>query len=132
MKTSIQILDIQSFNTFNIIFPISGIYNKNQTVAIKVFLNQQSMEREVAILQALRAMKEVNIEDRGIPRVYFFGKITGDYNAIAMTLFDESLEKRYELQGKKISDLSILLIFRQAVCTILSLSIHEISNFLQI
>lgn len=119
-------MNIQSFNTFNTIFPLSGIYNKNETVAIKVFLNKQSMEREVAILQALRATKEVNIEDRGIPRVYFFGKITGDYNAIAMTLFDESLEKRYELQGKKISDLSILLIFRQAVCTI---SIHEISNF---
>lgn len=75
------------------------------------------MDQEVTILQALRATKEVNIEERGIPKIYYHGTVLKEYNAIVMTLFDMSLQKCYELQGKQISDLSILLIFRQAVCT---------------
>lgn len=38
------------------------------------------------------------------------------YNAIAMSLFQTTLDYRFRLQRKHLSDFSILLIFKQAVC----------------
>lgn len=73
------------------------------------------MNQEMRILEALNATGNPNIEEHGIPRVYYHGAFLKNYFAIAMTLFDETLEKRYNIQGGHLSDLSILLIFKQAV-----------------
>lgn len=55
-----------------------------------------------------------NIEKEGIPRIYYHGKVLGGFNAIAMTLFDGTLDELF-LQQTILSDTSILLIFKQAV-----------------
>lgn len=67
------------------------------------------------IFEALNATRDPNIEQHDIPRVYYHGKFLNNYNAIAMTLFDETLHDRYLAQNKSLSDLSILMIFKQAV-----------------
>lgn len=73
------------------------------------------MNQELKILEALNAFKDPNIEQHDIPKIYYHGKVLGEYDAIAMSLFDETLEDRYLAQNQNLSDLSILVIFRQAV-----------------
>lgn len=67
------------------------------------------------IFQALNATKDLDIEKMGIPRVFYYGIFLLKYHAIALTLFEGALENRYRLQNEKISDLSILLIFKRMV-----------------
>lgn len=67
------------------------------------------------IFQALNATNDLDIEKKGIARVFYAGPILQKYNAIVMSLFEETLEDRYELQNEHISDLSILLIFKRTV-----------------
>lgn len=73
------------------------------------------MVQEMKIFEALNATRDPNIEQYDIPRIHFHGKILNKYDAIAMTLFDEDLYDRYMAQNQNLSDLSILMIFKQAV-----------------
>lgn len=74
------------------------------------------MNRELGVFEALNAMRDPNIEQHDIPRIHFHGKILNDkFDAIAMSLFDETLQDRYIVQNKNLSDLSILMIFKRAV-----------------
>ncbi|XP_031639386.1 casein kinase I-like [Contarinia nasturtii] len=93
-----------------------GIYNDKHDVAIKIFWDKRSMDEEVIVYQALNAMDDPQIEDRKIPRVYYYGQFLVDYFAIAMTLFDGSLSDFYGKRHKThISDNDILYIFLQTV-----------------
>lgn len=84
---------------------------------MKIFWDSKSYDDELRIFKALNATEYPNIEDIGIARVFYYGKVLGgDYNAIAMTLFEETLENRFKIQAKHFSDLSILMIFVQTVC----------------
>lgn len=67
------------------------------------------------ILKALNATDDHKIERLGIPRIFYHGEFHGDNYAIAMTLFDGTLSKRYEQQGFNLKDSSILMIFKRAV-----------------
>lgn len=86
-----------------------------ETVAVKIVWDQESFNDEVEIYQALGSMNNAKIEDLGIPKVYFYGKVLSKYFAIAMTVFDGTLLNRYEIQNKHLSNLTILLIFRRWV-----------------
>lgn len=67
------------------------------------------------ILQALNATEDSEIEDKGIPKIYYQAKILKVYYAIAMTLFEGSVFDRFKAQNRYMSYTSILLIFREAV-----------------
>lgn len=67
------------------------------------------------IFQALNATNDLDIEKKGIARVFYYGPFLTNYHAIVMSLFEETLEDRYKLQNQHISDLSILLIFKRTV-----------------
>lgn len=72
------------------------------------------------VFEALNAIRDPYIEQHDIPKIHYHGKILDKYDAIAMTLFDETLQARYMAQNKSLSDLSILMIFKQAVINKLS------------
>lgn len=77
------------------------------------------MNQEMRILEALNATGDENIEEHRIPRIYYHGRFRRHHYAIAMTLFDGTVDERFKQQKrseKTISDISILLIFREAVC----------------
>lgn len=63
----------------------------------------------------LNATEDSEIEKKGIPRIYYHGSILGKYFAIAMTLFDETLDACFKHQNKHFSETTFLLIFKQAV-----------------
>lgn len=94
----------------------SGTYD-NESVAVKININEDDFNHEMSVFEALNATADPDIESHGIARIFFSGKFMY-YNAIAMTLFDETLDDRIRKQAKqkkKISELSILLIFKRAV-----------------
>lgn len=96
----------------------SGIYNNTERVAIKISWHKSFYNREIAALKALNAMNTSDTEDHKIPKIYFFGKILEEYDAIAMTLFEGTLQDRHlhqKRKGLQLSDSSILMIFKQAV-----------------
>lgn len=74
------------------------------------------------IFKALKATENLDMEPHEVPRVFYHGPILGKYLsnifAIAMTLFDGNLLDRYFQQSEKLSDFSVLKIFKQAVCEI--------------
>lgn len=84
-------------------------------MAIKITWNETLFDREVAVFEALDAIDDANIENKRVPRVYYQGTVLMKYNAIAMSLFETTLDYRYRLQRKHLSDFSILMIFKQAV-----------------
>lgn len=60
----------------------------------------------------------LNTKIQKIPKIFYAGKILGQYDTIAMTLFEETLQDRYlnqKRRGLKLSDFSILMIFKQTV-----------------
>lgn len=84
------------------------------------------MTQEAKILEYLKA-QDPNLEEHGIPRIYFSGSVLLAYRANAMTLFHGSfidVQKRYKKENLKLSDLSILILLTGAVCTILNSNIH--------
>lgn len=83
-------------------------------VAIKFAANQKVIRREINVLNALNAMDR-NIETCDIPRVYYHGNVLDQYLAIAMSLFDGTLDDLYKRYKGNISELQILEIFKQAV-----------------
>lgn len=87
-------------------------------MAIKFAANQTAMKQEIKVLNALNAIDE-NIEKHDIPRVYYQGEILDQYLAIALSLFDGTLDDLYEQYRENISELQILHIFKQAVSEIL-------------
>ncbi|XP_031619303.1 casein kinase I-like [Contarinia nasturtii] len=91
-----------------------GTYD-NKAVACKLFCDKKYMDEEMKIFKALNATKNLDKEPHEIPRIFYHGPILGKYHAIAMTLFDGTLLDRYVKQDEKLSDFSILLIFKQAV-----------------
>lgn len=69
------------------------------------------------IFQKLNAVKNPKIENNGIPQVYYYGCFL-KYDAIAMTLFEGSIDDRYKIERKarrKFTDTTILSIFLQTV-----------------
>lgn len=70
---------------------------------------------EIATYKALGALDDVNIEQKGVPRVYYHGPVLSNYYAIVMTFFDETLEDRYLNEKEHLSNLNILLIFKRLV-----------------
>lgn len=90
----------------------------NQTVAVKIIWDEQSQDEEMAIFKALNATENSDIEQYGIPKVYYNGTFLKHYYAIAMTYFDGTLTERYEKEqgnGRSLPDLTVLSIFKQAV-----------------
>lgn len=75
------------------------------------------MKREMNVYKALNATKNPAIEQMGIPKVHYAGPILADYDAIALTLFDGTLENYYNhhKQSGKLPDLTMLQIFGQTV-----------------
>lgn len=76
------------------------------------------MIQEMKIFDALKPTPNENIIKYKIPTVYYSGPFLRFFNCIAMTLFDGCLEHRIKLQKKKrqtVSELSVLIIFKQAV-----------------
>lgn len=63
----------------------------------------------------MNAIGNKEIENYGIPCIYYHGIIIGRYNAFAMTLFEGTLEDRYQIQKKPLSELTVTLIMKQAV-----------------
>lgn len=99
---------------------MSGYYSDdknivNQICAIKMIYNKDTFEDEMMIFEALNATKNLEIENHGIPRIYYYGEFLGKYYAIAMTLFDGDLDNRYEKEQKHLTTITILSIFKQAV-----------------
>lgn len=109
---------------------ISGLYDDEVNVAIKFAANQKVIRREIKVLNALNAMDR-NIETCDIPRVYYHGMVLDQYLAIAMSLFDGTLDDLYKRYKGNISELQILEIFKQAVSEILNL-IKYYQTFLNI
>lgn len=93
----------------------SGNYD-NVSVACKLVDDKKYMDDELKIYKALKATENLNMEPHVVPNIYYNGPILDKYYAIAMTLFDGNLLDRYDQQKKKLSDFSILMIFKQAVC----------------
>lgn len=95
---------------------ISGIYhNDNVKVAVKILWNNQSVERERAALSAANALVDGDIEECGIARIYYNGNFLKKYYAFAMSLFDETVQKRFTTQKNHFSVLSVLIIFKRTV-----------------
>ncbi|XP_031636953.1 uncharacterized protein LOC116349589 [Contarinia nasturtii] len=88
---------------------------KNIQIAIKITMDQGCYDREIEIYKALNATSDPNIEQYGIPRIYYHGSLLEKYRVIAMTLFDGTLEDLYKKKGNISPDLSVLIIFKQAV-----------------
>lgn len=110
-------LDFDSLDLlYSLHFPmiLIGKYN-GKTVAVKIVWDEELYNDEVEIYQALGSMTNTKIEDKGIAKVYFHGKVLAKYFGIAMTLFDGTLLDRYEIQHGHFSNLTILLIFRRLV-----------------
>lgn len=85
-------------------------------VAVKIIWDKESMDHEMAIFLALNATNDPEIESHRVPKIFYSGNVLGKYNAIAMTLFDETLEDRYKRQNKQpFAIFTVLLIFKQAV-----------------
>lgn len=79
------------------------------------------MTQEAKILEYLKG-QDPNLEEHGIPKIYFSGSVMTAFRANAMTLFHGSFtdaQKRYKKEGLKLSDLSLLILFKGAVCAIL-------------
>lgn len=93
---------------------ILGLYN-NVPVAVQIMWSKKRYNKEMRAYTALNATLDENIEKKGIPKIFWNGRIFRHYG-IAMTLFEETLYNRFKLQNKKISELSTLLIFKRAVC----------------
>lgn len=83
---------------------------------MKIFWDREAYNHELVIFKALNATEYPNIEDVGIARIFYYGKILKEYNAIAMSSFEETLDYRFKIQKNHFSDLSILMIFMQTVC----------------
>lgn len=97
---------------------VLGVYNDDFDVAVKIIWSEMSFNKEIEILKALNAINNPKIEEHGIPRIHYHGKFFHTFFAIAMTLFNETLmdvHDRYNAQGKHLSELSILLMFKEAV-----------------
>lgn len=114
--------------------PFTATYEGN-TVAIKINTNETVFTEELKGFEALNATVDEDIESHGIPKIYFSGKFLRKYHAIAMTLLDGTLQDRMRKQKKekkKISELSLLLIFRRAVrdcCRLYSRIFHYSEHF---
>lgn len=74
------------------------------------------LNQEIAAYQALLAIQNDEVEEIGIPQVYYVGKIFGRVPIIVMTLFDECLDARWIAQGKKFTKYTTLQVFLQSVC----------------
>lgn len=77
--------------------------------------DKESMDYEMKVLKVLNATNNPTIENQGIPRVYFHGPFLKVYNTIVMTLFDGTLEDRYEHHREQLTYSNILTIFKRAV-----------------
>lgn len=93
-------------------------------VAIKITSFYRSFIDEMNVYEALNG-KDADAESYGIPKVYYHGNVfrVSTYNAIAMSLFEETVEQRYTNNPTPFSDFSILVIFKQAVIWVLNFGI---------
>lgn len=115
-------LDQLTDNFMHSIILTAGFYSDgakyvNQPVAVKIIHDSASMDKELIIFEKLKAINNPKIENSGIPQVYYHGWFL-NYDAIAMTLFEGSVNDRYEIErkaGRKFTDTTILSIFLQAV-----------------
>lgn len=98
-----------------ILIGFSGTYN-NVSVACKLVDDKKYLDDEMKIFKALKATENLDMEPHEVPKIYYHGKMLDKYHGIAMTLFDGTLLDRYLQQNEKLSDFSILMIFKQAVC----------------
>lgn len=102
---------------------ILGIYTNiekeivNQTVAVKIFSRKKDFNVEFAVFHALNAETDPNIEQYGIPRVYYRGPMLNSFYCIVMTMFDDNLEEYYDDKENNITDITMLSFFKQAVCS---------------
>lgn len=99
------------------VFIYLGDYNGTDAV-IKIMENENNYLNEMNTLSILGAMGNREIEKMGIPTVYACGIWFKKYYGYTMTMFDGSLEDRWESQNGKISELSILMIFKRGVGTL--------------
>lgn len=74
------------------------------------------MNQEIAAYQALKAIEKSKdeIEQYGIPKVYYVGKMFGR-TVMVMTLFDECLYTRWRAQKKKFNTYTTLQVLLQSV-----------------
>lgn len=101
-----------------LVYVILGRLDDKFDVALKIASYMAPWIKETQTLKALNAIDDPNIEKHDIPRVYYHGLIFNRFPAIAMTLFDGSLNDLYERYKGNISESQILFIFKQAVSAI--------------
>lgn len=99
---------------------MSGLYNDTINVAVKVILDQEFLDEEMEIFEALDAINDPDIEKHGIAKVFYHGPVLDKYYAIVMTLFDGSFEDK--IPKGSLSEIKCLNIFIQAVCVYLKLN----------
>ncbi|XP_031637196.1 tyrosine-protein kinase Lyn-like [Contarinia nasturtii] len=93
-----------------------GIYNDKTDVAVKMFWNNYSIDKEMVVYAALNAVDDHEIEDHKIPRIYYHGKLNGGCYAIAMSLFDGTLFDYYnDTPNGDLLNVDILYVLMQLV-----------------
>lgn len=99
---------------------ISAVNGDDIPVTVKINTAGTDNTQDAKILEYLKE-KDPNLEQHGIPKIYYSGAVMLIYRANVMTLFHGSfidVQKRYKKMKLKLSDLSLLILFKGAVCVI--------------
>lgn len=86
-------------------------------LTVKLNTNGADSMREAKILEYLRN-QDPNLQEHGIPKIYFHGNVFGTLKACAFTLLHGSLidvRNLYKKKNLKLSELSLLILIRGAV-----------------
>lgn len=90
------------------------MYNDTINVAVKIMLDEEFLDEEIMVFEALDAINDPDIEKYGIAKVFYYGPVLEKYYAIVMTLFDGSFEDK--IPKGSLSEIKCLTFFKQAVC----------------
>lgn len=107
---------------------ISAVNGDDIAVTVKLSRNNTDNTQEAKILNYLKE-KDPNLEEHGVPKIYYSGVVMLAYRANVMTLFHGSfvdVQERYKKEKLQLSDLSLLILFRGAVKTLKFLSEHNV------
>lgn len=81
---------------------------------MKVLLDEEFLNEEMEVFEALNAINNPDVEKHGIANVFYHGPVLNHkYYAIVMTLFDGSFED--VIPKGSLSEIKCLTIFNQAV-----------------
>lgn len=93
---------------------LSGLFDSKE-VAVKIVIDDEFIQQEIAMYRALGAFNNPKIESSGIPRIYYSGSFIKNHTALAMTLMDGSLEDRHATQEYTFNAYSTMQVLLQSV-----------------